>query len=224
MRIISIHMPKAGGLTFRNHLEYIYGKKNVFYDYTHCGHPDYKNTPPPAYILKKLRRPKKTTIIHGHFLIERYTNIPGVHFVCWMRDPIERLLSHYYYWLRAPDYNHPYCLKLVEDGLSVVEFAKLMPDIFTKRFAPLDIDDFSFIGLTDKYIDSLRLFYDMFCPSKMIKTDIHENRNFARDTDEYRLNRKQRTELEKINKQDIDLYQKAIERFELLKEKYQGGF
>ena len=224
MKMISIHMPKAGGLTFRNHLEIIYGKRNVFHDYTHCGRPDYKSTPPPNVILKHLRRPKKTAIIHGHFLMERYVHLPGLHYVCWMRNPIERLLSHYYYWLRAPDYNHPYYIELVEKGLSVVEFARLMPNMFTRRFAPLEINDFVFVGLVERYVESLRLFYDMFCPGKNVKLDIYENRNLARDKDEYRLEREQRLELEKINHLDMKLYRKAVKRYEMLLDKYQGGF
>lgn len=224
MKIISNHMPKSGGLSFRSHLEYIYGKKNVIHDYTPCGHPDYELEPPPPYILNRLRHPKKTTVIHGHFLMERYAHVPSVHFVCWMRNPIERLLSHYYYWLRSPDYGHSYCLELVEKGLSVVEFAKLLPNMFTKRFAPLEINDFAFIGLAEQYNDSLKLFYSMFCPNKKPKLDIYENRNFARDTKEYRLNKEQRKELEKINKQDMILYRKAVKRFERLEREHKNGF
>lgn len=224
MRIISIHMPKAGGLTFRNHLEYIYGKKNVFHDYTHCGRPDYKNAPPPPYILDKLRRTNKTTVVHGHFLMKRYANIPAAHFVCWMRDPIERLLSHYYYWLRAPDPDHPSCQKLVKEGLSVTELAELMPNMFTRRFSPLDIDDFAFVGLADadKYTESLNLFYAMFCPNKRVRTDIHENHNAIRGNGEYKF--EQRRKLEKINRDDVDLYKRAIDRFNRLQNKYGNGF
>lgn len=224
MKLISNHMPKSGGLTFRGHLERIYGKKNVIHDYTLIGRPDYKTTPPPGHVLAQLRRPRKTTIIHGHFSMERYAHIPGLHYVCWVRDPVERLLSHYYYWQRGPDYDHPHCLDLFEQGLSIIEFAKLMPNIFSERFAPLDIDDFAFVGIAGKYTDSLKLFYSMFCPNKKPVADIHENRNFARDTTKYRLDDKLRAELEEINSKDMELYKKALERFEFLRDKYSNGY
>jgi hypothetical protein len=216
-------MPKAGGLTFRNHLEKIYGKKTVIHDYTPCGLPDYKNELVPSHILNKLRNPKKTTVLHGHFLMERYAHLPNLNYVAWMRNPVDRLISHYYYWLRGPDPNHQYCNDLMEKGLSITDFAELMPNMFAKRFAPLNIKDFHFIGITEQFNDSLKLFYAMYAPNKKPTFDIHNNRNFARSGD-YSLNPKQRSKIEEINSKDMKLYKQAQKRFKLLQNKYGKGF
>lgn len=216
-------MPKTGGMTFRTHLERIYGKKLVFHDYTPCGHPDYKNEPPPPYLLKILRNPKKPTIIHGHFLMRRYTHIPNLNYITWMRNPVDRLISHYYFWLRGPDPNHEYCNKLVKKGLSITAFAQLMSNMFSKRFAPLDIKDFAFIGLTEQFNNSLKLFYAMYAPDKQPDMSIYENRNVANQSG-WKLSNKKRRKIEKINSKDMKLYRQAQERFEILKDKYSKGF
>ena len=44
--------------------------------------------------------------IHGHFLPLSYRHLArraDVRFVTWLREPIDRLLSHYHYWRRAAD-------------------------------------------------------------------------------------------------------------------------
>lgn len=216
-------MPKSGGMTFRTHLERIYSKKFVIHDYTPCGHPDYISEPSPPYILKKLRHPKKTTVIHGHFLMERYAHIPNLNYVCWMRNPVDRLISHYYYWLRGPDPNHEYCNKLIEKGLSITAFARLMPNMYTKRFAPLSINDFSFVGLTEQFNDSLKLFYAMYAPDKKPDMSIYENRNVANQSG-WKLNDNERLKIETINHKDMELFKLAQERFEILQDKYLKGF
>jgi len=217
-------MPKVGGLTFRSHLETIYGKRNVFHDYTPCQHPDYVSEPPHGYLLKRLRHTNKTTVIYGHFFMERYFNIPGANFICWVRNPVERVISHYYYWLKGPDPDQPACNQLIKKGLSIVDFARLIPNMFTKRFYPLKVNDFSFVGLFEDYNDSLKLFYDMFAPEKKIVFDVHINRNYARNTSEYKLSGKMKREIEEINSEDMKLYRSGVKRYNFLVDKYRGGF
>jgi len=123
MKLVSVHVPKSAGLSFQKHLDHLFGKR-VFWDYNHTDRPDYIPEPAPLPVLAQLRK-NKTTIIHGHFFLSRYRHIPGLQRGMLFRDPVERLLSHYYYWLKAPDMGHPNCRKLIREGLSVVEFAEM---------------------------------------------------------------------------------------------------
>jgi hypothetical protein len=52
----------------------------------------------------------------------------------WFRDPVERLLSHYYYWQHAADMEHPNCRRLHEEGMSAAEFAAIpeLRNVFTR--------------------------------------------------------------------------------------------
>jgi len=42
MRIIGVHVPKAGGLSLRDHLEHIFGEDRIIYDYNHVDRPGAK--------------------------------------------------------------------------------------------------------------------------------------------------------------------------------------
>lgn len=227
MRILSVHVPKAGGLTFQDHLKRLWGKR-VFWDYNRCEHPDYDGTEPiKPYILKELRKRKKSTIIHGHFFLAKYNHIPAVHRIIWLRNPVNRLLSHYYYWLRGPDMDHPLCKALHEDGLSVIEFARLpqVQNYFSRFLGGVAIDDLAFIGLVEKYDDSLNLFYNMFAVGINPKAlESHKNRNFAKGDGDYQISDKVRQEIEKINSIDMELYEAGCARYEWLQERYGRGY
>jgi hypothetical protein len=77
MRVIGVHIPKAGGMSLREHLERIFGEDRVFYDYNHVDRPGSPETPIPGHILARLRRPEKTTCVYGHFKLSRYRHVPA---------------------------------------------------------------------------------------------------------------------------------------------------
>lgn len=227
MRIASVHIPKTGGLTFRSHLINIYGKKNVIFDYNHVDNPDHKTeTYIPGPVLKWFRQPARTTVVHGHFHMSKYRCVPALQRVMFFRDPIQRLLSHYYYWQRASDFNHPLCIKLLEEGLSVLEFAKLdgLRNYFTMYLDGVTVDEMDFIGLVEEFDDSLKLFHRMYAINKPVEFDTHENRNCAKPKQKYQIDDGLHKKLEKLNEADMELYKQAKERYKDLKVRYWGGY
>jgi hypothetical protein len=227
MKLISVHIPKTGGITFRKHLERVFGSKRVFLDYNHTDRPDYKPGPPKPYLLAQLRKTKKTTAIHGHLFLSTYHRPAGVQRCMWFRDPIERLLSHYYYWLRSPDFDHPNCQRLHEDGLSVVEFAEIpeLKNVFTRFLDGTPMHELDFIGLVEDYQRSLKLFYAMYAPHlNPAELTEHINKNVAKDNSRYRLGDKERKRLETLNHRDMGLYAEAKSIFEKLVIRYGDGF
>jgi hypothetical protein len=105
MKLISVHVPKSAGFSFQKHLVHL-------------------SEPPTPHLLAQLRT-NKTTVIHGHFFLSRYRHVAGLQRAMWFRDPVERLLSHYYYWQHAADMDHPNCRRLHEEGMSAAEFAAI---------------------------------------------------------------------------------------------------
>lgn len=91
--LISLHVPKCAGQSFRGLLRHWYGDRLLFH-YFHR-----QNAPPPRYILQP------RTCVHGHFNCKKGLGVdayyPGaVQFITILRDPLEIALSNYFYWKR----------------------------------------------------------------------------------------------------------------------------
>lgn len=227
MKLASVHVPKAAGFSFQKHLTHLFGNRAIW-DYNHTDRPDYQAEKPSPHILAQLRKPNKTTVIHGHFFLSKYRHIPGLQRAMWFRDPVQRLLSHYYYWLRAPDMGHPNCAKLFERGLSVVQFAELpeLRNMFARFLDGESIKELDWVGLVEDYQVSIDLFYAMYAigrdPGELKR---HENKNPGRgDKAEYELDKLSREAIEKLNAKDLELYALAKLKFKELIKRYGEGY
>jgi len=225
MKIVSAHVPKSAGLSFQKHLTHLFGKRAIW-DYNHTDRPDYKPESPTPYLLAKLRT-NKTTVIHGHFFLSKYRHIPGLQRAMWFRDPVERLLSHYYYWLKAKDDDHPNCRRLHEEGLSILEFAKIneLRNIYARFLDGELINELNWVGLVEDYQDSIDLFYAMYAVNRNPhELQAHENKNPVRKDKKYEIDPMLRIELEALNTKDYDIYRGVKEMFQTLKDRYGKGY
>jgi hypothetical protein len=238
MKLISVHVPKTAGLSFQKHLTHLFGKR-VVWDYNLTDRPDYKPEKPTPHILAQLR-PKiaglsfqkhltnKTTVIHGHFFLSKYHHIPGLQRAMWFRDPVQRLLSHYYYWLRSPDMDHPNCRQLHEGGLSVVEFAEIpeLRNVYTRFLDGEPLKELDWVGLVEDYQASLDLFYAMYAIGRDPRElKAHQNKNFARgDGAKYQLDKTSLAAIDKLNAKDMELYALAKLKFKDLVVRYGDGY
>ena len=110
--IISMHAPKSGGTSFKTILNQHFGK-SLLEDYsdkpinqsTEKRNQDAEKHNSSLNFLKKATyKLKGIQCIHGHFLPYKYHKFKtdkNVYFVTWLRDPVERLISHYYHWHRV---------------------------------------------------------------------------------------------------------------------------
>ena len=99
IEIISIHIPKTAGTSFRNILKAVYSKEQVVR--IDISLPSEKTSfpstshPPPKHL------PRGCRVIHGHFryrdLAEFYKLNSDIPIITWVRDPVERVISNYYY-------------------------------------------------------------------------------------------------------------------------------
>ncbi len=92
LKLISIHVPKSGGTSFGKSLSEIYGLKHV----------------QTAYVDRALRQRLEVNVsarvLHGHINIKDYKNLlcdypafVNLPIVTWIRNPVERVISEYYY-------------------------------------------------------------------------------------------------------------------------------
>src|SRR3989338_7894207 len=86
MPLISIHIPKTGGTTFLELLSHHYGNR-LLRDYG-LSRED---------VLSKLDH-GAYDCVHGHFVADKYSSVKNAEYVFWLRNPIRRLFSQYYFW------------------------------------------------------------------------------------------------------------------------------
>ena len=216
--IVSVHVPKTGGVSFREVLAELAGEHIVF---------DYDDRPlAPAGAWTRLRRrlarptlPPGTRVVHGHFVASKYRALlPTARFVTWFRDPVERLASHYHYWLREPDPENATCRKLLDEKLSLPAFAALpeMRDVHARFLGGIPVERFAFVGLTEHYDEAMALFARLFGIERPLAAG-RANTNPERTGDRYDLAPELRRELASLNRADVLLHEQAVKRFEALR-------
>jgi hypothetical protein len=225
-KIIFAHQAKSGGTTLVHMFRKSYEKENVFQD------KDREHLLRPLNLAvwrlwEPLRMRKRTRykVIHGHFPAVKYRRyFPDAFYMTFYRHPVERLASHYFYWLRTPHLaeSNPLARWLHEKSPDIVEFAQRVHSIedqllYVKHFRP---EDFDFFGITELYGDSLRLIQERL-PELCIEVE-PQRVNPAKGDGDYDLPRRKKENLENILWLQIAVYARARSLFE--KRRTEGTF
>ncbi|HYW08934.1 MAG TPA: hypothetical protein VE913_18390 [Longimicrobium sp.] len=231
--ILSVHIYKTGGTTFRNLLATLPGATVHF---------DYGDMPlAPARPLRMLGTVYRTTktflkvhgavrghddrrvFIHGHFVATKYNRIfPSAALVTWLRDPVERVVSHYHFWHRHPNMKHPICKRLIAERLSLAEFAEIegMRNVHSRLLGGANLASFDFVGITEDYDRSVALFLKIFAPGGEAPPVAPVNQYPERGGGRYDMDEEVRGRIAACNELDIALYEVGQRRFEELCEVY----
>ncbi len=114
---------------------------------------------------------RQVECIHDHFLPYKYLGVfEEVNFITWLRDPIERLGSHYHYWKRSysPGSKGALRKRMIVEDWSFEEFcfSEEMRNMYTRFLFKFPVDNFSFIGVFEFYDEDLSFFVDNFLVGK----------------------------------------------------------
>ncbi len=221
MELISVHVPKTAGVTFRTLLRDVYGAQAVHLDYGDRALDPVSTfqTDPARWRAESSRTgeslPPETRVIHGHFGGAKYDQIyPGARKIVWLRDPVARLVSHYHYWCDLPPTAHSLHRRLLDEKLSLLEFARLdgMRNILARVFLrDCRLEDFTFVGVQEKFAKDLRSLGRLLgWPSKLSVGA--ENRNPRAEYRAATLSKEEHGEIAALNAEDMAIYRKAFEQ------------
>ena len=215
VELLSVHVPKTAGSSFQAVLRQVYGDA-VYLDYTAR-----MNRPTGLrrdWVYGQQRSlaavPRTARAIHGHWPLLGYARrFPTAARIVWLRHPVDRLVSHYYYW-RQPDQgsDHPLRLRLLAEDLSLTDFARLpeMRDVVSRHYLDgFELADLAFVGISESFDTEVeRLAKTLGWPA-VVPARVNRTTNPDYRPDE--LSPSVRREIEALNRADMDLYRRAEE-------------
>lgn len=207
--IFSIHIPKTAGTSFRKALEERFGDRLAFY----YGRNDPKTDP----LLRGVTRGELASqlgaleargveVLHGHYRfkdIRSAVTDPGRQLWTWVREPVDRVLSHYFFYRERP-----VTAALGEEvrtgGLSLEDFAaeRKMHDVQTRYLTGADITQFGFVGLTERFELGLAMLFGDEAPRLSMRYNATVRKEIVTDA--------VREKVSEFNARDAVIYAEAV--------------
>jgi hypothetical protein len=102
VKLISVHFPKAAGTSLHSAYEATFGADRVLRDYAHDPvNPNGDMYADPArYEAEEPITLGEYAVVHGHFHVNRYAWIRDAARVVVLREPVDNLISIYFFWDR----------------------------------------------------------------------------------------------------------------------------
>ncbi len=208
--IVFIHIPRTGGGTFKNILTSWYLPENCHR--INCDHEAIL-----AGIRKGNLNPfrQHNRVMHGHFA---YHPSYKKYFLCtFLRNPVDWVVSRWAY--------HKMHKRPLYTG-SVIDFMDWgFVNMQSKYLKGSTLDDFNFVGITDRYVDSMKMFKRLAPLSKVEKwiniNDWEEEMiwqkkvfdgNFKNASRPIYVTAEEKQIIQERNQEDFELYKRALER------------
>lgn len=217
--IISLHLPKTAGTSFLACLE-TYFEKSLLADYEDTP----INAPPEERnrsALEKCMHNEKRDFtgiecIHGHFLPLKYllaSMTRPMRFITWMRNPVDRMISHYHFWKKSYDRENSAALhrKMVEEDWSLERLC-LGPElrnIYCQFLWGFPVRNFQFIGITEFFEEDLNYFAQQFLGTRMEAQTLNTSED---QKGERQIDGNFRRKMEAYHAEDMALYKIALEK------------
>lgn len=173
-----VHIPKCGGTTFRHYIkEYLANWRTEIIDTKDYNElekdlPDgfhISNMTRSEHIRLRLLKPRKNRIVMAHVCFYEYMKGLDYSFATFLRDPVDRIISHYYFFHKEdPDFHSlPDWLRSSKTELNL-QTAFLCGNPKTKvsrwdlQLAKVNLHFFDFIGIVEYFDSSLKLFTSIY--------------------------------------------------------------
>ena len=217
--ILSLHVPKAAGNSFRQLLQIEFGERLMldYGDWAGFNVPEAIDRCKIRTLAMRGRRDEileKYGIIHGHFVADKYLGLfPNEDFVAFFRDPYQQALSHYCFLLRNPQRDHLEEKMFHEAKMTLHDYLRW--DAFrghqSQYLGSVLIDDLAMVGLSEEFFKSVDLFNSNF--GCHLRGESFLNVNPDTEGAEYKIDHDVRKAIEKYRAADVELYRRAKEIF-----------
>jgi hypothetical protein len=211
LQLISIHIPKTAGTSFRNTLKGVYGEhavKRLDIDLIH----QQLKVEQETFTEKKL--PRGTKVIHGHFsyaLLSQQLEIsPKTPVITWLRDPVERVISNYHYLAKrlAAELNEEgkglNILSKMQKTLLEYAYSELNRNRISKFMEGMSLSDCAFVGITECYQQDLASLSQLL--NWKSYPNFHHNATGQRPV----VSEMEREVIRSWNQADMALYEEAL--------------
>jgi len=140
---------------------------------------------------------------------------PDRELITWVRDPVERVVSNYYHFHRAPDMRDDTCRLMHEQKLDLRAFADLdwMRNLTSRYLSNKPVSDFKFVGIAEQFAASLKQYSAAFGLPRDLQFP-RVNTNPERQSDHYALSPADHAYIAERNAADLVWYRQALERLE----------
>ena len=209
--IISLHIPKTAGTSFRNILKNVYGDDQVVrFDINEKGIVRINES-----LYNKTSLPN-VKVIHGHFVYNdliQFFDLPQKHkLITWVRDPVTRVVSNFYYLesrlkeLLDEENNNLNIIHKLQKTLIEYSRSEINRNRQAKFLTGIPLEKFDFIGIHEHFNTEVNRL------SKILNWNKEPEILFHNKTPENRpeISAEILDEIYTLNLDDVKLYDEAI--------------
>ena len=208
LELVYIHFPKAAGTSLIRDLRAHYGD-TLLADYTHL--PPLNWSHDPAYV------PDGVRAVCGHFHADRYVGHGCPLRFTFLREPVDNLISIYYFWRNFPPSGYPAHERFLRDNPTIFEFATypelryLASDAY---FGGVDLTAVDFVGFYEQRSTGMQQLSAML--DLPLRPEVYVNRTssaFDDERNELKSDSRAMARLREMLADDVAFYERAWERF-----------
>lgn len=204
-KVIFVRVPRTASTNFTGILENIY-KPKMIRDLVWQEMPAKKRTAKLKrgeyfYDFDNMKYPakniRKYNAIEGHFYAKKYEELKDDYdFVTFLRDPLQRVISHFHIIVKRQD----------RLGIDIKKFAEIYKN-FHKALLGDDLSMYKFIGITDMFNFSVNEFYEIFEIPEHKRTKLKGRSRVRRGAVKKRkISEADRKYIINLNKEDYEIY------------------
>jgi hypothetical protein len=213
LELVSIHIPKTAGHSFKGVLTSVFGKENILHANALQG---YFRIIGGDILLMGIDTLEKICnnykVIHGHFTFRDietiYDNFRPLLFA-WVRDPVERVVSYYNYLLRKKLIEKKFVIGF-EDEPDLVDYArkKNARNVMSRCLEGIDLEEIDFLGVFEYIQEEIEHLSNMMSWGRV--TLEHKNKSEVIRKKRPPVSEEEKRIIRDLNEEDVEIYERAL--------------